>query len=160
MTININQMEKKIIMKRKELSLTAYYLTIGLIASLILFMVACSSTSSTTPTSPTSTTTKPTASISSIAVSPTSPPNLTKGSIFQFTATGTYSDNSTANISDKVKWTSSDQTIVTFVPSAAGSGFVDGMGVGTASITASLDGITSPPVNLTVVAPTTTATSP
>jgi hypothetical protein len=153
-------MEKKIIMKRKELSLIANYLTIGLIASLILLMVACSSTSSTTPTSSTSTTTKPTASLSSIAITPTSPPNLTKGSIFQFTATGTYSDNSTANISDKVKWTSSDQTIVTFVPSGAGSGFVDGMGVGTANITVSLDGITSPPINLTVVAPTSTTTSP
>lgn len=147
-------------MKRKELSLITYYLTIGLIASLILLMAACSSTSSTTTASLPSTTTKPTAALSSIAITPTSPPNLTKGSIFQFTATGTYSDNSTANISDKVKWASSDQTIVTFVPSAAGSGFVDGMGVGTVNITASLDGITSPPINLTVMSPASTATSP
>jgi hypothetical protein len=77
----------------------------------------------------------------------------------QFKATGTYADGSTADISDKVLWATSDRTTVNLVSYIAGYGEFVGMGVGTASISASLNGITSPAVSLTVVYASTT-TSP
>lgn len=39
--------------------------------------------------------------------------NITPGTTKQLTATGTYSDNSTADISSSVTWTSSDKTVAT-----------------------------------------------
>src|SRR5438445_9438402 len=48
----------------------------------------------------------PTKTLSSIAVAPASPPHLKVGATQQFTATGTYSDNSTADITSTVAWTS------------------------------------------------------
>ena len=143
-------------MKRNLICFFRYFLVIGSIISLALVMSACSSKS----TSTSSSRTQPSGSLSSIAITPSSPPNLTLGYTTQFKAIGTYSDGSTADISNKVTWTTSDRTIVNLVSYIVGYGVVDGSGIGTANITASLDGITSPPVSLTVVAPASTTTSP
>ena len=138
-------------MKRKPMRFIGYFLVMGLIASLTLVIAACSSKSSTTI--------QPTGSLSSIAITPSDPPDLTTGYTIQFKAIGTYADGLTADISDKVNWATSDRTTVNLVSYIAGYGEFVGMDVGTASITASLNGITSAPVNLTVVAASTT-TSP
>ena len=92
--------------------------------------------------------------LTSIAVTPVSPASLTVGTSQQFSATGTYSDSSTANITSQVTWNSSDTGIATI--SAGGS--VSGVAAGSTDITAALSGVTSDTVTLTVVEATPTPT--
>ncbi len=68
----------------------------------------------------------------------------------QFTATGTYSDNTTANITSTVTWTSATTATATITS----TGLATGVAVGTSNITASLSGVTSPADLLTVTAAT------
>jgi uncharacterized protein YjdB len=79
-----------------------------------------------------------TAALVSISLSPSSTA-LTIGNTTQFTATGTYSDGSTQNITTSVIWTSSVSNIATVT-----AGLVTGVSDGLANITASLNGIMSP----------------
>ena len=135
-------------MKRKQLRFIGYCLTIGLLATLTVFSGACSSAStSTTKTTPIITTTTPTTPaliLSSIAIANASPFNLAVGATQQFTATGTYSDGSMQDVTLTSTWSSSDASIAT----VSSIGLVTGVTVGNSDITASLSGITSPPVNV------------
>ena len=54
----------------------------------------------------------PSAALTSIAVSPLNP-SITAGSTQQFKATGTYSDNSTQDITSQVTWSSSNTAVAT-----------------------------------------------
>ena len=83
--------------------------------------------------------------LSSIAISAASG-SVTKGGTDQFTAIGTYSDNSTANISSQVAWSSSN----TSVASVSANGLASALAVGGTNVTASLSGITSNSIALTV----------
>jgi uncharacterized protein YjdB len=151
--------------------------TLGSITSpaVVLTVVSLTSTTSTTTTAtPTTTTsampttaptttasspatTKTGLTLSSIAVLPSSPIGLTVGSGLYFTAKGTYSDGSIANITSQVTWASSNIAIATI----SSAGLAKGVAVGTANITAALAGVTSPPVSLPVVSPSsTTPTTP
>ena len=130
----------------RRIKILGYCLVVGLIASLTLVMAACSSKSVSTSVA-TSGTTHPVGTLSSIAVTPSSPPNLKAGFTQQFKATATYSDGSTEDITDEVTWTSSDSNRAAFI---SAGGLLTGMKAGTTSITASLSGQTSPPVNITV----------
>jgi len=65
----------------------------------------------------------------------------------QFTATGTYSNGSTADITSQVKWESFDQSVANI----SSSGLAKGISPGTSNISASLDGLTSPSAGLDVV---------
>jgi hypothetical protein len=85
-------------------------------------------------------------SLSSIDVEPASPDGLAVGSTQQFTATGTYSDGSTANISAQVTWASDTPSVATI----NSTGLATGVAAGTTNITAALSGVTSPVVSLTV----------
>jgi len=67
----------------------------------------------------------------------------------QFIATATYSDGSMANISSKVTWSSINPGLITI----GLGGMVTGLAAGTTNITASMDGVTSPMVSLTLVTP-------
>jgi hypothetical protein len=87
--------------------------------------------------------------LSSIAVTPASPANLFVGATQAFTATGTYSDGSTANITSQVVWGSDTPNVATIDY----TGLATGVAAGTADITASLSGVTSPSITLTVVTP-------
>jgi hypothetical protein len=107
---------------------------------------------STTPSSTTPSTTS-VATLSSIAVTPTVPTNLVSGYLQQFTATGTYSDGSTADITSQVTWASSNPAIAT-ISSAGLAGLATGETAGNTNITAIMSGVTSSPVTLTVIAPT------
>ena len=147
-------------MNGKQIRFIRYFLIIGLLASLTLIIAACSSKSTSASVTSSSVTTKPTGSLSSIAITPSAPPDLTTGYTMQFKAIGTYADGSTADISDKVLWATSDRTTVNLVSYIAGFGEFVGMDVGTANITASLNGITSPAVSIKVVAPASATTSP
>lgn len=90
--------------------------------------------------------------LSSIKVTPASPGNFAVGAKQQFTATGTYDDGSVADISFQVTWSSSNTSIATI----SSSGLVTAVAAGASIITASVTGITSPPVTATVVAATST----
>ena len=115
-----------------------------------LAVVAPASTTTTTPT------TTSAATLSSIAIAPASPASLAVGSTQAFTASGIYSDGSKADITSKVTW-ASDTTGTATIDS---TGLATGVATGTANLTAALSGITSPAVALTVVAATSTTTSP
>lgn len=76
--------------------------------------------------------------VSSITISPTNSTVLT-GSTQQFTATATYSDNTTATVTTSATWTSSNTAAATI----NSSGLATGVAAGTATITATFSGVTA-----------------
>ncbi|WP_342058627.1 beta strand repeat-containing protein [Aeromonas sp. OTU364] len=72
--------------------------------------------------------------------------NLAKGSSVQFKAQAVLSDGSTLDVSSQAAWFSSDQTKVTI----NAQGLATGVAVGTSTISASLNGVTSAGTVLTV----------
>ena len=94
----------------------------------------------------------------SIAVAPSNP-SVAKGLTEQFTATGTYTDSSTANLTTQVTWASANPAVATINT----AGLASALATGTTAITAALGGITSPCDTLTVTAaalPTSVYVSP
>ena len=89
--------------------------------------------------------------LSSIAVTPATP-SITQGGTQQFTATGTYSDDSTQNITTSVTWASEAPSFATIVAGPGGTdpGLATGVAGGTATITATLEGKSATSV-LTVI---------
>jgi len=71
----------------------------------------------------------------SIGVTPANH-SINLGATQQFTATGTYSDSSTSDITNSVAWNSSDMSIATI---DGNSGLATGVGDGSVTITATLD---------------------
>src|SRR5208283_1769191 len=100
-------------------------------------------------TSPGDTLTVTAATLVSIAVTPVNP-SIAKGTSQQFKATGTYTDNSTQDLTSQATWESSNPTAATI----NSSGLATGVGTGTTQITAALSGVTSPGDTLTVTAAT------
>lgn len=72
--------------------------------------------------------TNPSATLQSVVISGTAP---VRGASVQFTATATYSDGSTKDVTSTATWATSDSTIAT----VTALGMVTGVGDGTASIT-------------------------
>ena len=96
------------------------------------------------------------ATLVSIAVTPASP-SITKGLTQQFTATGTYTDSSTANLTSQVTWASATPAVATI----SAAGLATALTGGTTAITATLGSVTSPGDTLTVVkAATSTVVTP
>jgi hypothetical protein len=95
----------------------------------------------------------PSATLASITVTPAAPANLPVGSTLHFTAMATYSNGSVVNVTPTASWASSNTTVAMV---AAGS--ASGLTAGTTAISASLWGVTSPAVTLTVI-PAITLTS-
>jgi uncharacterized protein YjdB len=88
------------------------------------------------------------APLASIAVTPTNDPTVNVGGTQQFTATGTYQDNSTQNITTQVTWSSTNTTVATI----NSGGLATGQATGSSMISASLSSINSPSESLTVAA--------
>ena len=88
------------------------------------------------------------ATLSTIAVTPTTP-SLPKGRTVQLTATGTFSDNTTQNLTAMVTWSSGNDAIAT----VTAGGLVTGAGVGNVDVTATLDGV-SGSTSVTITAAT------
>jgi hypothetical protein len=86
-------------------------------------------------------------SLTSIEVEPETA-SIVIGSTQQFTATGIYSDGSTADLTESVTWESSNETVATITIAL---GLATGVYEGTATITASLDTL-SDTAELTVTA--------
>ena len=83
----------------------------------------------------------PAPTLSSIAVTPANP-SIGTGTTQQFTATGTYSDGSTQNITSQATWTSSSPAAtIDNQPSSPSRGLATGVSAGTTTITAALSGI-------------------
>ena len=92
--------------------------------------------------------------LDSIAVTPAIP-NIATGATQQFTATGTYSDGSTQNITSQVTWTSSNTTVATI----NSAGLASGMAPGSTTITAAFSGKTGFATLTVQAAPLTITTS-
>ncbi len=90
------------------------------------------------------------AALQSIAVTPANP-SIAKGKTQQFTATGTYTDNSTQVITTTVAWSSASTAVATI---GAGTGLATAAGIGNSQITATQGAIVSPPDTLSVTAAT------
>jgi trimeric autotransporter adhesin len=94
--------------------------------------------------------------IESITVTPKILESFKVGSTQQFTAIAAYADDSNVDVTSKVTWKSSDKTIATIDNVTMGtvyhSGLATAISPGSCVITASLSGLTSAPINLTVVA--------
>ncbi len=96
------------------------------------------------------------ATLVSISLAPQSPA-VSLGMNQQFTATGTYSDSSTQNITDSVVWTSATQTVATISNASGSQGLATSVGAGTSKITATVGSLFSSTiltVNPVVSAPT------
>jgi hypothetical protein len=129
-------------MKRKQIRFFSYCLTMGIIAILTMVMASCSST----PTSTSTPITTLTPALSSIVITSDASTNLPVAFTRQFTATGTYADSSTEDITYQVTWISSDTNIATI-----SYGLATGKTEGNTNITATLSGITSPIITLMII---------
>ena len=90
----------------------------------------------------------PPPTLTSISVTPISA-SIVEGQTQQSTATGHFSDESTADLTSTAVWESSDAAVATI----DASGLATGVSVGTTNITASKDGVTSNTASLEVTTP-------
>jgi hypothetical protein len=97
----------------------------------------------------------PAVTLTSISVTPLTE-SISLGETQQFTATGTYSDSSTKNITTSVTWGSSN----TAVAAISTTGLATSVAAGTTTITANLSGITSNTAQLIIVTLTSIAITP
>jgi uncharacterized repeat protein (TIGR03803 family) len=103
-------------------------------------------------TSPAVTLTVTPATLVSIAVTPPAP-SVARYVYYNFTATGTYSDNSTQNVTSQVTWTSAMSSVASISNAVGSRGVAYGAATGTTQITAAAGSVSSPAVTLTVTAP-------
>jgi hypothetical protein len=92
------------------------------------------------------------ASLQSISISPATP-SVAKGVVVPFTATGTYSDATTQNLTTLVTWTSATTATAVISNTPGSQGVASTVAVGTTDITATL-GSVSATTTLTVTAAT------
>ncbi|HEY5282495.1 MAG TPA: Ig-like domain-containing protein, partial [Polyangia bacterium] len=90
----------------------------------------------------TSTLTVSPATLTAIAITP-SPVSLSKGASQQLTATGTYSDTLTRDLTSVVTWLSSASSVAAVSNANGSRGLLTALVSGTASVTAAFQGITS-----------------
>ncbi len=117
----------------------------GLATGLTVGSSTISATLGSTSGTTTLTVTAPT--LVSITVTPANP-SIAAGNAQQFTATGTYSDNSTQNLTSTAAWSSSSPGVATI----AAGGLATGVTAGTSSISAMVGSITGS-TTLTVTPP-------
>jgi len=94
------------------------------------------------------------ADITAIQVTP-SPVNVAKGQRWQLEARATYSDGSSSDVSSSASWASVDTATATVTP----AGLLSGVDVGSTTLTASKDGVTSNTVSVEISAAFITAIS-
>ena len=82
------------------------------------------------------------ATLSSIAITP-NPVSLGSGASQQLTATGTYSDATTHDLTGVATWLSSLSSVATVSNANGSRGLLTALGAGSASVTAAFQGITS-----------------
>ncbi len=82
------------------------------------------------------------AALVSIAISPQNS-TIADGTSQQFTATGTYTDGSTQDITSVVAWSSSDATVLVISNASGSAGLATSSGVGAATVTATSGSVLS-----------------
>lgn len=82
------------------------------------------------------------ATLSSIAIAP-NPVSLAKGATQSLTATGSYSDSATYDLTNVVTWLSSDATIASVSNANGSRGLLSAVGAGNANVTATFQSVTS-----------------
>ena len=92
-----------------------------------------------------------TAALTGITVSPGNP-SVAKGRSQQFTATGAYSDGTTADLTSQVTWASASPAVATISNAVGSQGLALGVGVGSTGITATLGSLTGTSATLNVTA--------
>jgi hypothetical protein len=112
----------------------------------VLHMTACGGSGS---GSGSGTLPPPTKTLTSIAVTAAAS-SIAVGGTDQFSATGTYSDNTTADLTSSATWASTSTATATI----NSTGLAAGIAAGTTNITASSSTVSSSPVALTVTAST------
>jgi uncharacterized protein YjdB len=80
------------------------------------------------------------ATLTKIALTPAEPA-IARNTTLALTATGTFSDNSTKDVTALATWTTSAPAIATVSNAAGSDGLVSGLTAGTATITAALSGL-------------------
>jgi len=93
--------------------------------------------------------------LKSIALTPANP-SVAKGKTQQIIATGTYSNNTTADLTASATWTSNKTTVATVSNTAGSKGMSSAMAAGSATISAALSGVTG---TTALTVPTTTLVS-
>ena len=94
------------------------------------------------------------ATLTSITITPATP-QLALGTALQFTATGTYSDSTTQDITASVTWNSSNGSVAIISNAGTSGGLATSVGAGTTAITATLGTVyNTVPVTLTVTTAT------
>ena len=93
----------------------------------------------------------------SIAVTPVNP-TITAGQPLQFTATGTFSDSTTGNITNEVTWSSLNMAIAKISNAPGSQGVATGLMQGSTTITA-MKGTISGETTMTVTCPAITITT-
>jgi uncharacterized protein YjdB len=94
------------------------------------------------------------ATVQSIAITPSIATTIYIGAPFQFTATGTFSDSSTQDLTAQVTWKSATTAVATVSNTAGSNGVVTPVKVGTTTISASLAGKSATSAIITVSAAT------
>jgi hypothetical protein len=89
--------------------------------------------------------------LTSIGLSPASP-GVVVGKTQQLTATGTFSDGSTEDLTSQVTWASANTSVATISNRSGSQGLATAMTIGTSTVSAAMDGISGSTV-LTVLAP-------
>ena len=98
--------------------------------------------------------------LSSLAITPTSP-GIALGTKQQFTATGTYTDGTTQDLTTAVSWSSSTDGVATVSNAAGSQGLVSSVMVGDVKINATYSGVsTSTQLSITPAALTSLAITP
>lgn len=75
------------------------------------------------------------ATLLGITITPTNP-TIANGTYNQFTATGTFSDNTSMNITDQVTWSSGNTGVATISNASGSEGYASSVGAGNTTITA------------------------
>ena len=114
--------------------------------------ITASYTASDTTVEGTATVTDSAATVTSVAVNPATQ-TIAAGVSTRFTATATYSDTTTQDVTGAATWASSNTAVATIISGGSQAGYATGRSAGTADITAAFGGQTSPAAVLTVTAP-------
>jgi phospholipase C len=119
-------------------------------AAILSCSLVAASSGSNSPKTTSLTGTGSTSGLTSITVTPADP-SVTIGTNQQFTATGTFSNGHTSNVTQSVTWNSSTRTVATVSNATGTRGLASALVVGTTTIHAVADGITGSTI-LTVIA--------
>ncbi len=91
--------------------------------------------------------------IQSITVSPAAPPSVAAGISQPFTASASFGNGTSLDVTTQVTWSSSNIAVAQVSNATGSNGVASTLTAGTSNITAALSGVSSAPVTLTVTSP-------